>query len=137
MNRFLYAHANPATLIDPTGHAALEYDDARTGQTVYRTPGGSTHVVSHPDPKTKATSTELNRGQGTSPSPPVQSTPSVGEIAANFATYVDTAIKSATLAATPRPRRMGDTRGQCFTAQAQVGVMGGIGLLGKDAQPIQ
>ena len=28
MNRFLYAHANPATLIDPTGHAACAgWDD--------------------------------------------------------------------------------------------------------------
>jgi hypothetical protein len=27
MNRFLYAHANPATLIDPTGHYAVYGDD--------------------------------------------------------------------------------------------------------------
>jgi hypothetical protein len=30
MNRFLYAHANPATLIDPTGHYAMEFDQGAT-----------------------------------------------------------------------------------------------------------
>ncbi len=28
MNRFLYAEANPATLVDPTGHTAILEDEA-------------------------------------------------------------------------------------------------------------
>ena len=35
MNRFLYAHANPATLIDPTGHKVLESDERDTPRERY------------------------------------------------------------------------------------------------------
>jgi RHS repeat-associated protein len=38
MNRFLYAEANPATLVDPTGHFVAEYD---SGPTAAHDPNGS------------------------------------------------------------------------------------------------
>jgi hypothetical protein len=41
LNRYLYAHANPATLIDPTGHAACEFDGCAYGHGDESDPGSS------------------------------------------------------------------------------------------------
>jgi RHS repeat-associated protein len=44
MNRFLYALANPATLIDPDGHTSCEMDDCRSGYVAHGN-GSSARIV--------------------------------------------------------------------------------------------
>ena len=54
MNRYLYALANPATLIDPDGHKACEMDPCNEGDTAHDYPNGATPKIV---PKHKNTNT--------------------------------------------------------------------------------
>jgi RHS repeat-associated protein len=54
LNRYLYAHANPATLIDPDGHKVCEFDSCGVGQNDQPDPGSTykpPRPPNSPDPK--------------------------------------------------------------------------------------
>jgi hypothetical protein len=137
MNRFLYAHANPTTLIDPTGHTACGPDG------IYCT--GTNHGYDNRTPGEVPTlggnnggANGGNNGGGSTPSKPyTKELPSANtpHVVMPADRYND---ERAANAATPSGATVSgpiNSRGACLSGQAGVGVYLGLQVcVGMDAR---
>jgi hypothetical protein len=142
MNRFLYAEANPATLIDPTGHNACLDAGSGCSSVPYVTPGKPPVVT--PTHTTTHTGTTGGSGCGvthdcsesvtpTRPAAPNPLDPTRGMTAGvcdSRYTHYSNSCQSVvdTSTATVTPPKTGELEGGCLGANAEAGLMGSISL---------